>query len=445
MRSLTLRLALLAALWVAAGLVLAGWFVAGLAERQMRAAADARLGTLVDGVVAVLGADVDGVATVQRPPSGAAFDQPLSGEYWQVSAARGAQRVLAQSRSLWDARLPPPAVTGTGETALRSLPGPRGEPLRLLERVVELPNAPAPWVVQVGLDATATEREIARLHRGLALVLLLLGVGLVAGVALQVVHAMRRLRGLRDALAEVRAGRRERLAMPAPSEVAPLVEEVDALIAQNQATLDRARAHAGNLAHALKTPVSVLRNALDRPAPDTATALDQVAALERTVQHHMARARSAALGTGGTLAAPLEAARSVARALQRLQAERGLEITVTGDAAARVRVDGQDLVEMIGNLMENACKWAVRRVAVRVEADPAARRVRILVEDDGPGLPDGTAALARGVRLDEAMPGAGLGLAIVRDLAALHGGGIDLTRGEALPGAMAVLDLPAGG
>lgn len=449
MRSLTLRLALLAALWVAAGLAVAGWFVADLATRQMRAAADARLVTLLDAVVAVLGADPDGVIAIARPPTGAAFERPLSGEYWQVSASRGQRRVLAQSRSLWDARLPPPEIAATGATALRDVAGPRGEPLRLLERVVELPNAPAPWVAQVALDGSATEAEVARLRRGLVLALALVGLGLVGGVALQVVLGMRPLRTVRDALVEVRAGRRERLALPAPSEVAPLVEEVDALIAQNRATLERARAHAGTLAHALKTPVSVLRNALDQPAPALPVARAQLDALERTIQHHMARARSAALGTAGGQAAPLEAARSVARALARLQAERGLAITVAGDAAARVRVDPQDLVEMIGNLMENACKWAAGRVAVEVEALPAEGRVRIAVEDDGPGLPEaaagGAAALARGVRLDEAMPGAGLGLAIVRDLATLHGGGIALGRGIGLPGARAALDLPAVG
>jgi signal transduction histidine kinase len=192
-----------------------------------------------------------------------------------------------------------------------------------------------------------------------------------------------------------------------------------------------------------------MRAALERPVPEVVVAREQLGALERTVQHHMARARSAALGSAGALSAPLEAARSVARALSRLNAERGLDIAVTGDASARVRADAQDLVEMVGNLMENACRWATRRVAVEIATLPDSGLVRIAVEDDGPGLPEdpanGAAALARGVRLDEAMPGAGLGLAIVSDLAALHGGGLALGRGVALGGARAVLDLPAGG
>jgi signal transduction histidine kinase len=361
--------------------------------------------------------------------------------------------------------LPPPQSPGApGAPTARDIGGPRGERLRLLERTVEIPGAAGPVSVQVAASRDATDAEVARLRRGIGLAFGLLGLGLVGGVAAQVVWGLRPLRVARRALAEVRAGRRDRLSVPAPSEIASLVEEVDALIAQNRATVERARAHVGNLAHALKTPIAVLLNALGAAERRPEVALGQARAIERIVQHHLARARSSALAAPASLAgraSPLAVAEEVATALRRLQAERGLTIAVEGDAALRVWADRQDLIEIIGNLMENACKWAASRVEVRVapvvatagrraerRAAAARRGVAVTVEDDGPGLPqDGpgaeAAAVARGSRLDEAVPGAGLGLAIVADLAALHGGALSLGRAVRLGGACARLELPA--
>ncbi|MBI0539390.1 sensor histidine kinase [Roseomonas sp. KE2513] len=441
MRSLTLRLALLTALWVAAGLAVTGWFVSDIAQRQIEAAADARISDLLDAVVAAATTDAAGRPRLERFRASAEFDRPLSGQYWRITGPGGS----ASSRSLWDANLPPPAPPDLADTRARDLTGPRGQRLRLLERSVELPGSPGRLTIQVAVAQDATDADVARLHRGIGLAFVVLGFGLVAGVAAQVVWGLAPLRAIRRALAEVRTGTRDRLAVPAPAEVAPLVEEVDALIAQNRETLERARAHVGNLAHALKTPVAVMLNALDRPDPRSGTALAEARALEGIVQHHLARARSAALSGAQTLAghaAPLPVAEEVAGALRRLQADRGVSITVFGDAALRVRADRQDLIEVIGNLMENACKWAAAQVSV--EVGQAGRAVAILVEDDGPGLPTDSMAdaIARGTRLDETAPGSGLGLAIVADLAGLHDGGLTLSRSERLGGTLARLELP---
>jgi signal transduction histidine kinase len=224
---------------------------------------------------------------------------------------------------------------------------------------------------------------------------------------------------------------------------------VDALIAQNRATVERARAHVGNLAHALKTPAAVLRNALDTvDGPGAVVARQQVAEVERILRHHLARARASALagGVGSGAAGARAVAEEVAAALRRLPEERGpITIAVQGDAMLGVRADRQDLVEMLGNLMENARKWARSRVEVRVGSD--GRTAVLEVEDDGPGLPDGrdVAATARGVRLDEAVPGTGLGLAIVEDLAGLHGGRLVLAPSTRLGGLSARLELPIAG
>ncbi|MCC7272273.1 MAG: HAMP domain-containing histidine kinase [Alphaproteobacteria bacterium] len=440
MRSLTLRLALLSGVWVAAGLGAAAWFVAGVVTRQVESAFETRLGALLDAAVAATAIDAEERVVVTRAPAGADFERPLSGAYWQVTAPDGA---VATSRSLWDQVLPAAAVGHDG-VLLRDAPGPRGEALRIAERDVVPAGASGTTHVAVALSRRETEAEVARLRGVLAAVFAVLGTGLVVGVVLQVVAGLAPLRRARRALAEVRAGRREALDLPAPAEIAPLVAEIDALVAQNRATVERARAHVGNLAHALKTPVAVLRNALDATPPDIAEIRARADELERLVQHHLARARAAATagGLAAEEAAPVAVAGEIAAALRRLPSSRAVAIAVAGDPSLRVRVGRQDLAEMLGNLMENACKWAAARVEVAVAA-PRPGRVAILVRDDGPGLAADHAAvaLARGGRLDEAQPGSGLGLAIVADLAAAHGGTLALERAPQ-GGLQARLELP---
>lgn len=437
-RSLALRLALAAGLWVAAGLGGAAWFVADISVRQVEAAFDARLAALLDATIAVAAADAGGGIVLSRAPAGADFDRPFSGAYWQITAFDGSVRT---SRSLWDQVLPP-AVAGHEGVLLRDVTGPRNELLRVAERDLLLPGATAPVHVAVGLSRAETEDEIARLRRALLVTFAMVGLGLVGGVVATVVGGLAPLRRVQQALVDVRQGRRTGFDMAAPSEIAPLVAELDALVATNRATVERARAHVGNLAHALKTPLAVLRNALDGATPDLPVARAEAAALERLVHHHLARARTSALASGAAGAAPLAVASQIAGALRRLFAERCLMIEMAGDPARAVRVDPQDLTEMLGNLMENACTHARSRVTVSVAA--AGPDVIVAVEDDGAGLSEAEVerAAGRGVRLDEALPGSGLGLAIVADLAALHGGRLDLGRASG-GGLRAALHLPA--
>ena len=441
--SLTFRLALLTALWVAGGLTLVGWFVSGLVVRQVEAAFDARVDGLLDAVAAATGMDAEGRSRLARPLPDPDLDRPLSGRYWQLTGPEG---TVVRSRSLWDEQLPPPRdLDGSGAIAASDAAGPRGERLRLLQRDVVPVRATAPVRVQVAVARAPVDAEIGRLRRLLVGAFALVGVGLVAVVVAQVVWGLAPLRGLRRALTEVRDGARERLGTePAPAEVAPLIAEIDALVAQNRATVERARAHVGNLAHALKTPVAVLRNALGAAgAPDIAVARAQAAELERLVRHHLARARATALPGAGNAAevSPLQVAEEIARALARLFAEDGVAIEAAGDAAARVRVERQDLAEMLGNLVENACKWATARVRIRVAMTEGS--VCVAIADDGPGMPEvaRTSAPVRGVRFDEAAPGSGLGLAIVADLAGLYGGSLVFGRSE-LGGLSAELRLP---
>ena len=445
-RSLTARLALISAAWVVLGLTVAGWLVVSLASEQLLRSFDARLVNLLDAVAgaAALGEDGRPRLGPVRALSAPSFGQPFSGTYWQI-AVPGAGGT-ATSRSLWDARLPPfDAAAGSGPRVVDAA-GPRGQHLRLAERAVVPEDGSTPLLVQVAQARDSLDRDVRRLRLLVGGVFAVLGTGLVAGVAAQVVWGLAPLRRARRALAEVRAGERQGLATAtgsAPAEIAPLLEEIDALVAQNRATVERARAHVGNLAHALRTPLAVQRTALAAEEdPDLPTARAQNAAMERLVQHHLTRARAAALsGSAATEAAPFAVAGEIARALRRLFAGKGLEIAVTGDAKARVRVDQQDLSEMVGNLLENACKWAQARVELRVRRE--GPEVVVSVADDGPGLPaeQREAVLARGARLDEAAPGSGLGLAIVRDLADLYQGSLSLGVAEG-GGLLARLRLP---
>ncbi|WP_421990770.1 ATP-binding protein [Roseococcus sp.] len=456
LRSLTLRLALISAIWVGGGLSLAGWLAFAVLTRQVEAAFDSRLAAQLDALVAGLSIGTDGRPRVaSRALSDPEFQRPLSGHYWQVTSADG--RMVA-SPSLWDARLPPSPAAPPGRAQAYSAPGPRDEAMRVLARLVTTSEetrsslaGAGPILVQVAASTAEARDDIANTRTLLTTVFTVLGFGLVAGATGQVLWALMPLRRVRRALAEVRDGSRETLQpLQAPSEVAPLVVEIDELVAQNRATVERARTHVGNLAHALKTPIAVLRVSLQEAEPDIEGALQEASAMERLVDHHLARARVGALAGSAAVDTPvLAVAEEIANAMSRLPAAAELDIEAVGDAVAMARVDRQDLAEMIGNLTENACKWARSRVRIAVTAGREAENrpiVTIAVEDDGVGMPadQREAAINRGTKLDEAVQGSGLGLSIVADLAELVGGRLSLGV-SAMGGLAARLELPARG
>jgi signal transduction histidine kinase len=253
---------------------------------------------------------------------------------------------------------------------------------------------------------------------------------------------------MRRRLGAVRAGTAQRVEGRYPSEIQPLVVELNALLAHQEQAVGRAHAKAGDLAHGLKTPLAILANEAERAsaagqAELAAGITEQVERMRRQIEYHLAHARAAASGaTGVTRTSIAESAQALARTLRRLHAERGVVIDVRVDPAHEVRCERADLDEMLGNLLDNACKWARARVVVSSVVVP--QRYTIVIEDDGPGIDPSLreAVLQRGVRADEAAPGSGLGLAIVRELAELYGGGVSL---DAAPGGglAARLTLPA--
>jgi len=436
--------------WTLVTLGVAGWGLRALLREHIEQQLQVQLAAQLD----VLSAAVDwepgkGIA-VMPPASDARFARPLSGLYWQIDRLGDQpQKALARSRSLWDQTLTLPArraARSASDDRPLSLRGAQGQTLLALARTLQLPEDDAPplRLVVAGDEALVAE-PLARFTRLLLLAMATLAAGLVLAVVVQLQLALAPLERLRQRLAAVRDGQAERIAGRFPRELEPLVQEFNRVLAANAELVQRARTQAGNLAHAVHTPLTILGNAAARENSTLAALVrEQVRIAERQVDHHLARARAAAAvratGLNTPVLAPLHA---ILRTMRRLHAGRTVAFELApGAVDARFRGEEQDLYEMLGNLVDNAGKWARARVVVDVQR--AGERLCLDVDDDGPGIPADERArmFERGVQLDERRPGSGLGLDIVRTLAETYGGRI-----EALPsplgGARLRLYLPA--
>lgn len=443
--SLGLRLLALAVVWVTLALAMAGWLLTDIFRNHAEAELARHAELHLDELTVTLHPGPGGRVEVSRDLSDPRFQRPLSGLYWQVADDQG---VALRSRSLWDQELRPEGtLPDDGALHRRTATGPDGEALLVWSRRVRLPDSESP--VEVSVAATTAELTAAtrRFAEVLTLSLCVLALGLLGAALVQVRLGLVPLDRLRRALADLRAGRSTRLVGAFPSEVQPLADDLNQLLADNAEMVDRARTQAGNLAHALKTPLTIIANSAATLSDPAESALIQAEAerMRRQIDRHLTRARAAAMAKGAGLRTPVLATlRPLARTIARLHPDRDIEVALTGDEALSFRGEAQDLAEMAGNLLDNAAKWCRGRVFLSVTAD-GRDRVRIIIDDDGPGIPETERAsvLARGVRLDEAVPGSGLGLAIVDDLARLYGG--DLTLDAAAAGGLrVVLSLPRG-
>jgi signal transduction histidine kinase len=340
--------------------------------------------------------------------------------------------------------LPVGAAPATTVALPGQVEGPDGQPLRLVERDIALPGSAHRLRFAVAGDRGEIDAAVARFNRTLAWALGLLGLGLLLALLVQIRYGLQPLRRIRQAIVAVRTGRAQRLEGEFPVEITPLSDELNVLIEHNAAVLERARTQVSNLAHALKTPLSVLTNdAAAASGPLAATVQRQTATMRRQIDHYLARARTAAaarvLGVRAELA-PVVA--DLRRTLARIHVERKIAIETDVPAGLAVRGERQDLEEMLGNLADNACKWAASRVAISARREDG--RILCTIDDDGPGLPESqrAAVFDRGRRLDENVPGTGHGLAIVREIAELHDGSVSLDRSPQ-GGLRAILSLPS--
>ena len=444
--SLSRRMIVIAAVWIAALLLIGGFALDRVLTRSIVDNFDNQLVLLLNkSLIAASEIGPDGEVRFNRPPPDQRFIEPYSGLYFQVSGP-GADTFA--SRSLWDRRLRvvdthadlEPHLYDTDEF---STPG-HAEPLRIAERDVILPGSTTRWRFQVAQSRETINDQIHRLRLTLVWSFTALGVGLLVLAALQTFYGLWPLRRVRQEVAAIRSGGKTRISQDFPAEIRPLTEEINQLLAHNEAQAEEARRHAGNLAHALKTPLTVITNAATANAPDLdETVCREATVMRRQVDHHLARARAIGRRASAQARATVwESLEAVQRALDRLYET--VTVDIAGDQSAQVRVERQDLDEMIGNLVENAAKYGGGRVFVTVE--PRGEMTDIVVEDDGRGIPEQQreAIFQRGARLDTDKPGTGLGLAIVRDVAEIYGGRITLEESEDLGGLLARLTLPSG-
>ena len=454
--SLAFRLFLWATGWTVVILIVTGIVLSSLYRQAVERAFDRRLDVYLRTLVADVASPEEGTDKFPQSIGEPLFDLPLSGWYWQVARLDTAKPEVHSSRSLWDSNFPRLADGGQGSAGSGGYrqgyaQGPEDVRLRLAERTVDL-GEDGRYLVAVAGDATEIDNEMRSFDRVIGATFGALAIALLLTTALQVRFGLLPLKRISASLAAIRSGRAERLQGEFPVEIAPLARETNALIDANREIVERARTHVGNLAHALKTPLSVLVNEAAARADDPLAqkVREQTDIMRDQVARQLERARLAARSTVvGALIDVSPVVTALARTMEKLHRERDIAIAVDVPEQAHFPGEQHDLEEMIGNLVDNACKWAQSRIAIEVVADrfegDGKPRVRIIVDDDGPGLsPSEREQVAlRGRRLDESKPGSGLGLSIVVELAGLYGGVLSLgtapiggLRAElALPGA----------
>jgi signal transduction histidine kinase len=435
--SLARRLVLLAVGWSLAALVITAVVLAFLFQQAAIRRVDQGLHELIDNLVRYSTVDASTQEVFAPPLTDERALAAYSGRYWEIAepTADGNVRPLVRSYSLFDSALKTPDdlvarfKAAPGKSVAYDTRGPLNEPLRARAQQNWLPGRPTPVIFMAAEDRSAVDRDVGGFIAATAAAFLLLGGGLITAIIIQVRVGLGPLFELRREVASVRRGKAERLGGVYPVELTPLAEELNALVAHNQEVVERQRTHVGNLAHALKTPISVmLTEAAQRPGPLADVVSRQAEAMRLQVDHHLRRARAAARAQGqGERTSVAEVLDELARTLERIFRDKG--VAIDWDAAEDLYFLGerQDLLEIAGNAMENACKWG--RAKVRVRAGPVGEeRLLLRIEDDGPGLPEDAreAVLQRGARLDESAPGSGLGLSILVELARAYGGALQL-------------------
>lgn len=451
--SLAFRLFLSATGLTVVILIISGFVLSSLYRQAVERAFDRRLGVYLRTLVADVASPDDSPDKFPQSVSEPLFELPLSGWYWQVTRIDGGKSDVRASRSLWDGGLPrlPATAVAAGNTGIRQgyVAGPEDQKLRLIERNIDLGDEGS-FLVSVAGDAVEIEDETRAFDRALQLTFAVLALVLLLTTVFQVRFGLAPLKRIAAGLAAVRAGTAERLEGNFPVEIASLAGETNALIDANREIVERARTHVGNLAHALKTPLSVMVNeaAARGDDPLAAKVMEQTDIMRDQVTRHLERARLAArLIVVGSITDVQPVMVALVRTMEKTHHGKGLSIRLDCPQEGRFRGERQDLEEMVGNLVDNACKWAQSRVAIEVtyeHHEPERRVMRIVVDDDGRGLtPSEREQVAhRGRRLDETKPGSGLGLSIVVELAALYGGGISLGTAP-IGGLRAELTLPA--
>jgi len=440
-RRLTTRVISLSIFWIVLTLLATAFLLTWLYRDHIEQHYDAHVFTHVEELMAAVESGPDGNFTLYRQPTDPRFHRPNSGWYWQILAA---DRVLAKSDSLGENLLDVSSLNFEENHDMQEVIGPNGQTLRA--QVVHMSHERIPEAITI--LATAPEVQIRDdvqdFLRHIMISFLLLALGLSVAVVVQVTVALRPLKAIKTAISDVHTGKFDRLPRDFPTDVQPVVDELNSLIDHNETLLKRARTQLADLAHAVKTPLTVIRNeARELESKQGQLILDQAHVMSGNIDHYLSRARisgqKGALGSRTSIKAVTEDLRF---AVERMFKDRDITVELCSKGDCRFSGEVQDLEEMLGNLVENACKWARRTVEIRCRLD--GDRLTLTVEDDGPGIAqkDFENVLQRGHKLDEATPGHGQGLGIVKDIAELYGGSVRLGK-SAMGGLKAELELPA--
>nr|WP_279306489.1 sensor histidine kinase [Microvirga solisilvae] len=448
-RPIAVRLAVSSVFWSFAILLVAGLILLTLYRDNTERAFDQRLlvyaNTLASNLVAPGDPDRD-----LGPIGDPRFELPLSGWYWQVARPNARPNETRSSKSLFGGQVPGLAMSSDdrfGQIRRGYGKAPDERNLRIIERDIDL-GEDGRYIIRVAGPADEIDVGVRDFLFALTITFALLGLALGFSTLLQIRFGLRPLANLRSALGAIRRGEAERIVGEYPRDISPLASELNLLLDTNREILERARTQVGNLAHALKTPLSIVMNEAENAPDEVAARVREQATLMRDqVNYYLDRARAAALaGTLGTLTDVEPVIAGLARTFAKIYRDKDLEVELAIPPDLRFRGERQDLEEMAGNLIDNAAKWAGHKIEISIEIirdDDERPRFRLLIDDDGPGLPETARAemLKRGRRLDETKPGSGLGLSIVSDLATLYRGSLKL---EAAPlgGLRAVLELP---
>ena len=451
-RSLTRRMIWLASAWILLALVVAALFL----TQAFQESALRRLGNVLSETIDEI------VVAAARTPQGEAVPQIqdartlrlLSGKYWAIAreGPDGRLIMLERSQSLWNADLDTPEDlpqkldAAFCDVISFDATGPKGEPLRAAASMKSIPRYDEPVIFLAALDRSNIDADTRQFATVTWIALLVMGFGLVSAVFIQVQVGLRPLYELRNEIADVRKGKAARIGRSYPVEIQPLAEQVNRLLDHNHEVVERQRTHVGNLAHALKTPISVMMaeaGTADGALPELVRRQTRV--MQGQVDHHLRRARAAARaahGLGEKTDVP-EVLDELAVMIEQVFRDKAVEIDWRAPDGLAFLGERQDLQEILGNLIENAAKFSRRRVRVSAGPDGLGRLVTV-IEDDGPGLPEAARAevLKRGARLDEDAPGSGLGLSIVDDLTRAYGGRLTLGDSD-MGGLKVVLELPA--
>jgi signal transduction histidine kinase len=436
--SIAKRLFFSATLLSVAILLVAGILLSAIYRHIAEANFDARLGVFLHALVADIATPGEESRVAPGQLGEPQFELPLSGWYWQITRLDAAKPEIRSSRSLFAAKLPRLADAGVPAGAGGARKGyatrPDDRELRMVERVIDAGDRGI-YLVQVAGATEEIETQISHFELDLVLTFTALAFALVVSSAVQLRYGLKPLRALQEGVGAIRRGDAERIEGDFPQDISPLASELNLLIAANRDVVERARTQVGNLAHGLKTPLSVVVNeASANPGPLAAKVEEQAAIMRDQLSYYLNRARAAvrARTLGGT-AEVTPVIEALVRTFEKIYAGRAIAFTATVRGTIRFQGQRQDLDEMIGNLIDNAGKWARQAVAITVASEPRYNLperyfFRIIIDDDGPGLAPGLrqAALSRGKRLDETKPGSGLGLSIVADLASLYGGNLSL-------------------